>query len=274
MANNSDRKQRIDLYPAAATIEEGRFRFGEGRTQNELTSWISLDRTRVDLAPGAETRVEATLDVPPPAPAGERYAVIWASTTSPNQTSANVTQIHRVGVRVYLDVGLGGEPPSDFRIGELVPTRDVRGVPSVAIRVDNTGQRALDLAGSVSLSEGPADTRAGPFDVVQGTTLAPGEAGAVTVRFPRELPNGPWKIDVALESGTVRRTAAGKVTFPDPGKVGEPSPLLAPLRTPWGILGSSLVVGLLVAAALFVVARRLHHRRRRVARVGPGSGDP
>ncbi|MFY1674788.1 hypothetical protein ACN27G_33440 [Plantactinospora sp. WMMB334] len=271
--NSSDRKQRIDLYAAAATVEEGRFRFGEGRAQNELTSWISLDKTRVDLAPGAETRVEATLDVPPPAPTGERYAVIWASTTSPRETSADVTQIHRVGVRVYLDVGLGGEPPSDFRIGELVPARDVRGVPSVAIRVDNTGERALDLAGAVSLSDGPADMRAGPFDVVQGTTLAPGEAGPVTVRFPRELPNGPWKIDVALQSGTVRRTATGEVTFPDPGRVGEPSPLLAPLRTRWGILGGSLVAGLLVAAGLFVVVRRPHHRRRRVATARPGPGD-
>ncbi|GAA3737312.1 hypothetical protein GCM10022225_20150 [Plantactinospora mayteni] len=262
VVNKTARTQRIDLYPAAASVDEGRFQFGEGRTQNDLASWISLDKDRLDLAPGDRARVRATVDVPPPTSAGERYAVIWASTKSRPNESDGINQIHRVGVRVYLDVGLGGEPPSNFTIGELVPARDPQGVPSVAIRVVNTGQRALDVGGSVSLSEGPADLRAGPFDVVQGTTLGLGETGTVTVRFPRELPNGPWKIDIALESGTVRQNATGEVTFPDPGEVGKPSRLFAPLATPWGILGTSLASGLVIAGVLFVVARRIRQRRR------------
>ncbi|MGX7669455.1 hypothetical protein [Plantactinospora sp. DSM 117369] len=268
VVNKTSRTQRIDLYAAAATVEEGRFRFGEGRTQNELSSWITLDKDRVDLPPGAETRVRATLDVPPPTSTGERYAVIWASAKSPPKKSANVSQIHRVGVRVYLDIGVGGEPPSSFTIGDVVPARDAQGVPSVGIRVENTGRRALDLGGTVSLSEGPAGTRAGPFDVIEGTTLAPGTSGTVGVRFPRELPNGPWKIDIELASGTVRQTGTGRITFPDPGEVGEPSSLFGPLRTPWGILGSSLVAGVVVAGGLFVVARRAHRRRNARAEVG------
>ncbi|WP_199853317.1 hypothetical protein [Plantactinospora sp. BC1] len=262
VVNKTARTQRIDLYAAAATLDEGRFRFGEGRTQNELSSWISLDRDRLDLPPGGQARVRATLDVPPPASKGERYAVIWASTKSPPKKSANVTQVHRVGVRVYLDIGIGGEPPSSFTIGEVVPARDAQGVPSVGIEVRNTGGRALDLGGTVSLSEGPAGTRAGPFDVIEGTTLGPGASGTVGVRFPRELPNGPWKVDIALQSGTVRQTGTGRITFPDPGGVGEPSTLFGPLRTPWGILGSSLLAGLLVAGGLLVVTRRAHRRRR------------
>ncbi|GAB3967797.1 hypothetical protein V1634_11980 [Plantactinospora veratri] len=268
VVNKTARDQRIDLYAAAATLEEGRFRFGEGRTQNDLSSWISLDKDRVDLPPRGQTRVRATLDVPPPAAKGERYAVIWASTKSPPKKSANVNQIHRVGVRVYLDIGVGGEPPSSFTIGEVVPARDAHGVPSVSIAVQNTGGRALDLGGTVSLSEGPAGTRAGPFDVIEGTTLGPGTAGTVGVRFPRELPNGPWKIDIALQSGTVRQTGTGRISFPDPGEVGEPSTLFGPLRTPWGILGSSLAAGLVVTGGLFVVARRAHRRRGAGAQTG------
>lgn len=270
VVNKTSQRQRIDLYPAAATVVEGRFSFGEGRTPNELSSWISLDQDRLDLAPGAQARIRATVNVPPPTSTGERYAVIWAATKSSPKESGNVKQIHRVGVRVYLDVGLGGEPPSDFTIGDLLPARDVQRVPSLTIRVNNTGKRALDMGGSVSLSEGPAGTRAGPFDVVDGTTLAPGESGSVTVRFPRELPNGPWKIDVELESGMVRRTGSGRITFPEPGKVGESSTLFAPLTTPWGILGTSLAAGLVIAGGLFVVARRA--RRRRDVTV-PGAAD-
>jgi hypothetical protein len=45
---------------------------------------------------------------------GERYAVLWAQVVSPKDSRHNVAVVHRVGVRVYLDVGPGGEPASDF----------------------------------------------------------------------------------------------------------------------------------------------------------------
>ena len=256
VANRSDRSQRFELYPAAASVEKQRFVFAEGRAANELTSWISLDRTQVNLGPGENAKIRATVSVPPAASTGERYAVIWAAVKSRPKPSANVNQIHRVGVRVYLDIGLGGEPPSEFTIGELTPARDPSGEPSVTIGVDNTGGRALDMGGKVSLSEGPAGMRAGPFDVAQGTTLAPGETGTVSVRFPRELPNGPWKIDVALESGMVRHSASGSVTFPKPGQVGRSSTLFSRLTGPWGLIGTSLAVGLLIVGGLVLVIRR------------------
>jgi hypothetical protein len=258
--NQTADQQRIDLYAAAATVEKERFQFGEGRANNELTSWISLDRTRLDLAPGEEAPVRVTIQVPSDASRGERYAVVWASVSSKPRPSANVKQVHRTGIRVYLDVGPGGEPPSDFTIGNLTPARDRQGQPSVAIQVTNTGERALDISGEVTLSDGPAGSRAGPFAVVQDPTLAPGQSGTVVVRFPGELPNGPWKIDVALASGLVRHTATGTVTFPDPGEVGRPSNLFAPLGTRRGLIGASLMVGLLSVAALAIAARRSRQR--------------
>jgi hypothetical protein len=159
-------------------------------------------------------------------------------------------------VRIYLDIGPGGEPPSDFGISELVPARSKEGEPSVGIKVRNTGGRALDLTGSVSLVEGPGGIRAGPFEVTQATTLAAGESGTVTVRFPRDLPSGPWKIEVNLESGMVKRSASGPVTFPDPGKTGTRSKLLSGVDTPWIIIGGSLPVGAAVLVGLALVARR------------------
>ncbi|MBF9134337.1 hypothetical protein I0C86_36220 [Plantactinospora sp. S1510] len=261
VTNQTDARQRLELYPAAAILENERFQFGEGRTVNELSSWISLDRTSLDLGPGDEARVKVSIGVPPEASRGERYAVVWASVTSKPRPSGNVRQIHRTGIRLYLDVGLGGEPPSDFAIGKVTPARDKQGQPSVAIEVANTGERALDMTGEVTLSEGPAGTRAGPFEVVKGTTLAPGVSGTVLVRFPRDLANGPWKIDVALASGMVKRSGSSKITFPNPGEVGESSNLFGPLGTRWGLLGASLAVGLLLVVGLAVVARRSHRRR-------------
>lgn len=41
--------------------------------------------------------------------------MVWAETASTG--SGNVRRVDRVGIRVYLDVGPGGEAPSDFAIG-------------------------------------------------------------------------------------------------------------------------------------------------------------
>jgi hypothetical protein len=256
VVNKSPDRHRIEVYPAAASLDKERFVFGADRAANELTSWISLDVGQLDLAPYADGMVEATIRVPATASMGERYAVIWASLTSPARASTNVNQVHRTGVRLYLDVGPGGEPRSDFTISKLVPARNGDDDPSVAITVTNTGGRALDITGTVGLSDGPAGQRAGPFDVVSGTTLGPGASGTVTVRLPRQLPNGPWKIQVNLESGLVKHSVIGEITFPERGHAGAAGKILSLVSGPWIVMGGSLGVGLATLAGLAFVSRR------------------
>lgn len=252
VVNRSRDRQVIEVYPASAAVHGGRFRFGHGHSANELTSWTSVDRARLDLAAGESATLDVTIRVDPRASAGERYGVLWASTVPDpaDRGRAGVTQIHRVGVRIYLDVGPGGEPASSFAIGRLMPARDEQGNPSVAVTVDNTGGRALDLTGSATLSDGPAGLEAGPFDVVEGTTLAPGQSGTVTVWFPKALPNGPWTIGVALHSGRTTGDATARITFPDPGQPGEPGSLLT---SPWLLAGLALPVA---AGMAFLIRRR------------------
>jgi hypothetical protein len=271
--NRSERRQVIDVYPGAATVEGERFRFGEGNATNELTSWVRIERQRLELAAGETARLGVRIQVAQKASSGERYAVLWASTRPDpaEHPSANVTQIQRVGIRIYLDVGPGGEPASSFTIGELMPARDAQGRPSVAVHVDNTGGRAVDLTGSATLSDGPAGMEAGPFDVVTGTTLGPGQSGTVTVRFPRALPNGPWTIRVELTSGATRADVTEHITFPDPGVAGEPGSLLT---NPWLLAG---VAVLAIAGLAFLVLRRPHRsspsrHRRSLAGAEAGSG--
>ncbi|MFG2048562.1 hypothetical protein ACGFIW_14175 [Micromonospora sp. NPDC048935] len=264
--NRTDEARRIDVYPAAATVEDSEFRFGEGRATNELTSWITLDRSVVEVEPWGETRVLATIVVPRDAARGERYGVVWASATSAPRSDGEVTQIHRVGVRMYLDVGPGGEPVSDFSIGELRPARGPEGVPSVTAQVTNTGGRAIDLTGSVALSDGPAGSRAGPFQVGQGVTLPPGGSGQVTARLPAELPNGPWKIEVNLESGIVKRSITARIEFPDAGQIGKRGSVISRMTSAWIV--AAAVAGLLLIAGLAVLARRSRRSTR------PPTGTP
>ncbi|WP_205779995.1 hypothetical protein [Micromonospora ureilytica] len=266
IANRTDQDRRIDVYPAAAKVEGSEFEFGEGRAANELTSWITLDKSAVEVDAGGEARVLATITVPSAASRGERYGVIWASATSAPRAGGEITQIHRVGVRMYLDIGPGGEPISDFSIGELRPARSPEGEPSLTAQVTNTGGRAIDLTGTVTLTEGPADSRAGPFAVGQGVTLPPGGSGQVVARLPAELPNGPWKVEVNLESGLVKRSVTAQIQFPDPGQVGKRGSVISRLASVWTV--GATVAGLLLIAGLAVLARR----SRRTPR--PHTGRP
>ncbi|MET8231083.1 hypothetical protein ABZS77_10445 [Micromonospora sp. NPDC005298] len=268
IVNRTAEPRRVDVYPAAATLDGSAFRFGEGRAANELTSWTTLDRSSVELEPWGETRVRATITVPPTTPRGERYGVVWAATRSAARPSGEINQIHRVGVRMYLDVGPGGEPASDFAIGELRPARSPEGVPSVTVQVTNTGGRAVDLTGAIALSEGPAGSRAGPFPVGQGVTLPPGGSGQVVARLPTELPNGPWKAEVTLESGTVKRGATVRIAFPDPGQAGRRGSVVSGLLTGW--TGGAAVAALLLLTTLGVLLRR----SRRVPAVPPRERVP
>lgn len=256
VVNNSPTRLHLDVYAAAAAIDKAGFRFLPGRATNELTSWMSVEPATLTLDTGQEATPTVTITVPAKATAGERYAVIWASVSSSPSPGGTVIEVNRVGVRVYLDIGPGGDPPSDFSIGTMVPGRGKDGLPWLDVAVDNTGQRAVDISGELLLSDGPAGARAGPFAVANGITVAVGESGTVTVPLPRNLPNGPWTAEVDLRSGQVQHSASGRVTFPEPGGTGLFSGLFSGWRTPGMLIAGSVLVLLMVLTGLAVVARR------------------
>ncbi|OPG09156.1 hypothetical protein B1L11_26765 [Microbispora sp. GKU 823] len=254
--STSSRRQHVNVYPAAARVGDEGFTFAPARTANELTSWITLDRTAVDLPPHGRVPVTATVAVPPTASKGERYAVIWAEIASASPgPSGNVALVNRVGVRAYLDVGPGGEPPTSFRIGEVAAGRTDDGRPRLVAEVGNTGERAVDLEGEVRLSEGPSALSAGPFRSTRATTLPPGGHGQVTVLLGDDLPAGPWKFRLTLRSGRVSRTATGTITFPAAGEraAAEDGPSVPVL--------AACAVAAVAAAALLVVNLRRFRRR-------------
>src|SRR5438067_258369 len=80
-----------------------------------------------------------------------------------------------------IDVSKRGAPKNDFTIDSLQAVRGKDGTPAVLAKVHNTGARALDMRGSLQLSDGPAGLSAGPFDAQLGTTLAPGDTAPVVV---------------------------------------------------------------------------------------------
>ncbi len=266
ISNDTNATQAIKVYAAAATVVDGTFGFGEGRAANELTTWTSVAPGTLDLAPGARAQPVVTIAVPATASAGERYAVVWAEAAAAAPPQGGIATVNRVGVRIYLSVGAGGEPPTDFVITTLEARRSADGHPQVAATVRNDGGRAVDLSGELRLTNGPGGLSAGPFDAVLGTTLGVGETEAVLVTLDPALPAGPWDARIALRSGTTQRDATATITFPDAPSSASPA---VPAHT-GGSTSPALVVGAVVLVALGAATYIAVRRRRVRASSAPG----
>ncbi|MDG4823172.1 hypothetical protein O7635_15050 [Asanoa sp. WMMD1127] len=254
VVNRTDEAREFEIYPGAATVENDEFVFGTDRETNELSSWTKVSVDRAALQAGESIEVDALIEVPKQASRGERYAVLWAETRAAPDKKGNIGAIRRAGIRVYLSVGPGGEPISSFDIGDVTASRGDDGVPRISAVVHNTGERALDINGTLKLEDGPGSMRAGPYQLATVTTLAPGASGIVVAALDAKLPDGAWRLELELASGTVKRHLDLAVTLQPPGL----SMVATVIENWWGWIGGA--VAALVAFAL--VALLLLRRRR------------
>jgi hypothetical protein len=259
VSNTTAAPAAIDLYAAAATIDDGSFVGSADRTANELSTWTTVTPGTADVPSGGNAVATVRIAVPADAAPGEQYGVVWASASSA-PGAGGVTQVSRVGIRLYVSVGPGGAPPSDFAIDTLTAQRAPDGTPTVVAMVHNTGGRALDMNGTLQLTDGPGGLSAGPFPATLGSTLATGASQPVTIDLDEQLPAGPWTAQITLKSGLVERTAEATLTFPDAGAgaaVSTSSP-----RPGWLVpaLAAGTVVVLLAGAGYAGAVRRRSRR--------------
>jgi hypothetical protein len=232
----------VAMYAAAATIRKGTFLGGADHARNELSTWSSV-KPGVSKVPGHK-RVTAvvTIAVPRDAAPGERYGVVWAEARSAPSGGRGITEVSRVGIRVYLSVGPGGPPAANFTIRSVVAKRSRDGRPMVLASVRNTGGRALDVSGTLHLRAGPGGLSAGPFPANLGVTLAIGDTEPVTIVLDNRLPSGPWNAQVTLHSGLVQRTTHATITFPGSKRSSSPKALIAAVVALLLLLGTSALL--------------------------------
>jgi hypothetical protein len=114
--------------------------------------------------------------------------VVWAEARSTPSAGGGITQVSRVGIRVYLSVGPGGPPAADFTIDSLTARRSPDGRPVVLASVHNTGGRALDM--NAASSSGPHLVVLGVLGLL-GLLLALAGLLIVRVRKTAEGANEP-----------------------------------------------------------------------------------
>ena len=259
--NQEPQTAHFTVYADAAQIANGLFTGDAGATRNELTGWVSVQHSAVTLRADTSATDLVTIKVPQGATRGEHYAVIWVQQASYIRTvnGFGVNDVARVGIRVYLAVGRGGAPPTNFAITSITARRSVAGWPSIVAHVDNTGGRAVDLSGTARLTDGPGNTTAGPFRSQQIITLAPGQSGNMTFGPPKSLPNGPWQASITLVSGITTSAATASIQFGAFVPAHPGLSLMAWLSIGLGVLAAA------VAVMALILARHATRRRRALA---------
>lgn len=247
---------RVTVYPAAATISGGTFRFANGDAQNEMTTWVSISKSALTLAPHSDAALVATITVPGNAPSGEQYGVIWAQVSA--RGAGNVTLVSRVGIRIYLSIGPGGAAAPGFTLGTPVASRTSAGVPVVSVPVHNTGGSAVDVQGTLQLTDGPGGVSAGPFHSKQVDTLAAGQSYPATFALPAKLPNGSWQATFTMVSGLITKTETVTLSFN-----GAPA-TAAHSKFPvvWVAVGMAALIVIVLIALLISRSRRKRRSRR------------
>ena len=240
----------IDVYVTDATVEEGDFHLDDEPA--ELAAWSSLEPTTLDIPAGGSATASVSFDVPEDATDGERYGVIWAQPHGADSQGV----VNRVGVRVYLLVASDGTSSTDVAVDTLRPRRDDAGRAEVVIAMSNTGERATDVSGTLSL-----DGDAHRAVLGQRVTLAPGETRQATATFEDDVSDGPWRALLSLEINGIARQAAATIEFPDgPGETGEQvdASMVQPPSSPPVAL---VVVAVLLVAVVLVASARVRLRR-------------
>lgn len=258
VSNSTDSPETVELYAAAASIDDGAFLGASGDTANELSSWATVTPDQADVPAGETVTATVVLDVPDDAAPGEQYGVIWAEVRSgENDDNSSVVQVSRVGIRLYVSVGPGGAPAADFTIDSLTAERSPEGGdPAVSAVVHNTGGRAIDMSGELQLVDGPGGINAGPFPAELGQTLGIGDTQTVTITLDEDLPAGPWDAQLVLRSGLTERDAEATITFPDSGDLAAPVAIAEPDGRGW--LGNPAVIALILLAVALAIAALWH----------------
>jgi hypothetical protein len=269
VVNGTPTARHVDLYADAAAVADGAFTPAAGRTESDLTTWTTIEPTSLELKAQGKAFIRVTIAVPKDASPGERFGVVFAELPAAQGTGLKLAS--RVGIRTYLSVGPGGEPASDFTIDTLAAERDASGAPVVKALVKNTGGRALDMSGSLKLSNGPGSLTAGPFAAELGSTLKPGDTEPVKVKLDKALPAGPWDARLDLQSGLLKRAATATITFPSGAGI-----VATPVKAKSVPLTKNEKVLVPVAAGLVLLVLlalgAMWWWRRRRERSGPGGG--
>lgn len=207
------------------------------KNTSKVASWVSFSPENAIVAPGGETTVVMTINIPEAADDESINLTLRVMAGS----AGDITQGLEENVGVQAVIGSKIAIDSNFWLGvgdamELMPNFEILGVDGVLlnetryIRVffENTGLVPLALGGRFQLSD-PAfqDLVYEPIDF-RVRAIDAGDLGFVDVEVPLETADGFYRSFVTAQHSGVRKTEVfeGNLVFDDPGLLTVPELLI------------------------------------------------
>lgn len=152
VANNSDRKQTIELYAVDGIVTNtGSFTCSqESEAKQKMGAWITVDKTVVTLDPGKTEEVGFTLAMPTTADVGEHNGcIVFQSADDEGQATGNVRIRTRQAIRVVATVP--GNLQRSVEITNFASGVD-NGKQTYTLNLKNTGNVSADVDAKVYLT--------------------------------------------------------------------------------------------------------------------------
>ncbi len=181
---------------------------------NTVTSWIEVQRSRIEIVPEGTTEVPLTLRIHPYVEPGEYHAFI-GFVEAPNRPEAEKVAMRGDANGVVLKVTISDQREDNMRIGSFLIDRFVTGDDNrtVSIELENTGDIASPAVGEVIFYNSRGEEVSAVEISSNGEQIAPGETKTLTTQIPFDNELGRYKANVALKYGESQRAALYDTTF-------------------------------------------------------------
>jgi hypothetical protein len=250
LTNTESRNVRIFPTVNAVEVEEG----GTVRAfiepsmiedkAGEITSWIEITRSRIELGPNESKEIPLTIKVHPEVQAGEYHAFIGFPEGS-NRPEAERVVKNGSAPGTVVRIGVGTVQSQFLRLTSYAVERFVRdGAPGViTYSLTNPGTDPVIPEGEIIIYNNRG-IEVGAVALNQSKDVIAGkEEKSFTAEVPQGLGLGKYKAFLTIEYGLVQKTSINDTAFF----------YVVPLRQLLIIFGSILVLTALLA---FIVHRR------------------
>ena len=207
-------EQQITVFndgdePFAVTVAVREY--GGAPQKLSAEDFIEVSPKSFDLAPGESQSVRVSINVPPDAPSGGRYATVTFTTNAKQSGAAGTGVSGQIGVPQLFTIKGAGAIERQAKIDRILPVLLEDGTIGFQLVVDNPGNIHFFPQGSLDVTCGgtPAQT----LQIPRGTAVVPGTERFVTVEGSLDIPSGATcEARASLDYGK-RQPATGQLTF-------------------------------------------------------------
>ncbi|MCA9365730.1 hypothetical protein KC723_02450 [Candidatus Kaiserbacteria bacterium] len=207
---NFEKHQNIRVYASVheVTLGEG----GEIKeftppsmsdNTNSVTSWIEINRGRLQIEPGGELKIPMTIRINPKAQPGEYHAFVGFGNGS-NRTIAEKKTMDGIAPGVIIRISLDEKKNVFLKLKQFTVDRFITDVSKggVSYTVTNPGEEAISPSGEIIFYDNRG-VEVGAMPVNDsGHVINPGEEYEFTSALPEHAGFGKRKAFLSLEYGT------------------------------------------------------------------------